>query len=220
MWPPSLLSSVLYSWHRVASPFANPPSQFRFGRPDAVHPPKESSKSIPSRKSRRILSSYSPGSDSPTKHNKFPTIFLPLLFCSVAHLNPRLRDDPVSLYGRKDHNTTARGPILPTHNLQFHILFPSRLTRGLDKLVLPLLLANHPSGHALIYFWFFPIMFGTKETLQFMLTLLFSYETDSFQHMHEVCHFPYMWSEHGMRNVKSFSELNFLYYCACTLLYR
>lgn len=30
--------------------------------------------------------------------------------------------------------TTAQGPILPTHNLQFHILFPSRVRqRGIEK---------------------------------------------------------------------------------------
>lgn len=172
--------------------------QFHYGRSDVVRSPKKSSKSIPSYTSaiphwnpkefflhihqgvivRRNITNFQPFSIPPSLY---------LLGCTFKSSTSRRRRRPrVSfflslsfsqyIYARKDHNTTARGPIFPTHNLQFHILFPSRLTRGLDKLVsTPPLLANHPPGHVLIYSRTFRILYvpGPKRLYNLCLQVFF-----------------------------------------------
>lgn len=71
-----------------------------------------------------------------------------------AHPRPRAISPPTTASRKAwSTSTTAQGPILPTHNLQFHILFPSRVRqrrrKGFhrDKLVsLSPSIANHLSS--------------------------------------------------------------------------
>lgn len=174
MWPPSLSSLALYSWHRVHHPLPLPASSSTAKRPTNPHRPstvreeppstpppprtKEeiflhirwgvivrhnvtnfqllrgcvpppSSSNVARSLERAFKSTTNPSLFSPTGLPSFrilkdqPSRWVGMMGCGGFHL---------FLHEAWSTATTVQGPIFPTHNLQFHILFPSRVRQLVD----------------------------------------------------------------------------------------